>query len=69
MKLFSLCYSILRLLNSRRIKPRERTITAMMMSQDHSFPASGSFTFIPKKLATRVGGMRSREMRVKIFII
>ena len=62
--------NILRLLKIQKIIKVDATISASAMTHDHpDVPSHPNCTFIPKKLAMRVGGMSMRDTRVKTFMI
>ena len=58
------------LLKIQKMTSVEMAIKASAMTHDqHEVPIQPNLTFIPKKLAMRVGGMSMRETRVKTFMI
>ena len=62
-------YNIFLFRKISRIILNERSISTRTMTKSHHVPVIGSFRFMPKKPVIRVGGMKRRDTRVKIFII
>jgi hypothetical protein len=58
-------------LNTQKITDRDTSIRIRMITHIHNeLPTNHpKLTFIPKKLAINVGGMRRRDTRVNTFMI